>query len=413
VPKSKRNTVMRVKSVVKEGFHRDHGDGAAKGLYLQVSKSPHGVTRSWVFRYTSPVTGKRRWHGLGPADAIGLAKVRERARAAREQVLLGNDPILERQVTRDAKHEAYLREIASTMTFRQCAAEYLAEHKESWSNDKHRAQWVTSLERANAAFGDLGVGAIDVDVIVKFLQPIWRATPETGSRIRQRVEKVLDWATARKFRQGENPARWRGHLEHLLKAKPKAQHHAALPWQELPAFMAELRARDGISARALEFTILTAARTGEAIGATWDEIEGKVWRVSAERMKMKRQHRVPLSGRALAILDALPRMGDYVFPGAITGKPISNMAMLELLKGMNGGGLTVHGFRSTFSDWARERTNYPRDVVEMALAHTIKDKTEAAYRRGDALPKRSRLMQAWADYCASKPVAAEIVPISA
>jgi integrase len=409
-----RNTTMKVKSERRAGFHRDRGDGAAKGLYLQVSKSPNGVTRSWVFRYTSPITGKRRWHGLGPADAIGLSVARERAREARQQVLLGNDPILERQATRNAKREAHLREIASTMTFRQCAAEYLAEHKESWSNEKHRAQWVTSLNRANAKFGDLNVGSIDVDVIMKFLQPIWKATPETGSRIRQRVERVLDWATVRKFREGENPARWRGHLEHLLKAKPKGKHHAALPWQELPAFMAELRARDGISARALELCILTAARTGEIIGARWDEIDGDIWTIPAERMKMGKQHRVPLSDRALAILDSLPRMGDYVFPGGVYGKPISNMAMLELLKGMNGGGLTVHGFRSSFSDWARENTAYPRDIVEMALAHAIKDKSEAAYRRGDALPKRSRLMQAWADYAASTPVeAAEVVPIRA
>jgi integrase len=379
-----------------------------------MSASPKkGVTRSWVFRYVSPITGNRRWMGLGPADVIGLAKARELARAAREQVIDGNDPILERQATRDAKREAHVREIASTMTFRQSADAYLKEHLDVYRNEKHKAQWRSSLDRANKVFGDLNVAAIDVDALIKFIAPIWEVTPETGSRIRGRVEKVLDWATARKFRHGENPARWQGHLEHLLKTRPKAKHHAALPWQELPAFMAELRERDSISARALEFCVLTACRTGEVIGAKWNEIEGDVWMIPAERMKAKREHRVPLSKRAMAIVGVLA--GDasgYIFPGAVAGKPISNMAMLELLKGMNGGGLTVHGFRSTFSDWARESTSYPRDVVEMALAHVVKDKTEAAYRRGDLLPKRRRLMQAWADYCASTPIeAAEAVPI--
>jgi integrase len=414
----KRNTTTAVKSKRQEGFHRDHGDGSVTGLYLQVSKSskkPKGVTKSWVFRYVSPITRKRRWHGLGSADAIGLAKARELARAAREQVALGNDPIEERHATKAARREAHLREIASTMSFKECSDSYLREHLATYTNPKHRQQWVTSLDRANKAFGDLNVASIDVDVIVKFLAPIWEATTESASRIRGRIEKVLDWATARKFRSGENPARWQGHLEHLLKAKPKAKHHAALPFADLPAFMAELRERGSISARALELCILTACRTGEVIGARWEEIEGDVWTVPASRMKAKRAHRVPLSDRALAILGTLPRdSSGFVFPGAVEGKSISNMAMLELLKGMNGGGLTVHGFRSTFSDWARERTNYPRDVVEMALAHAIKDKTEAAYRRGDALPKRVRLMQAWADFCQSTSVeSAEVVPIRA
>ena len=405
---TKRNTTMKVNAMRQPGFHRDHGDGAARGLYLQVSASPAGVTRSWTFRYTSPLTGKRRWAGLGPADAIGLAKARELARAAREQVSLGNDPIEERHATKAARREAHLREVASTMTFAECSASYLREHLSTYRNEKHKAQWASSLARANRAFGDLNVAAIDVDAIVKFLGPVWEATPESASRIRGRVEKVLDWATARKFRSGENPARWQGHLEHLLKAKPKAKHHAALPFADLPAFMAELRERGSISARALELCILTASRTGEVIGARWEEIEGDVWTVPASRMKAKRAHRVPLSSRALAILGTLPRdSSGFVFPGAVEGKPISNMAMLELLKGLNGHGLTVHGFRSTFSDWARENTAYPRDVVEMALAHTIKDKTEAAYRRGDALPKRARLMRAWADYCESTPVESE------
>ena len=402
-------TPITVKQIKTQGFHRDP---QAKNLYLQVSK--FNGSKNWVFRFKSPITGKSRWLGLGGVDAISLAKARELASNARETVALGNDPLIERHTTQNAKREAYARELASRMTFADCASAYLAEHLSTFRNDKHRQQWQSSLDRASKAFGGVAVNDIGVDMIVKFLSPIWQATPESASRIRGRVERVLDWATARQFRLGENPARWRGHLQHLLKARPKVKHHAALPYVELPVFMAELRERQSISARALEFAILTVSRTNETIGARWDEIEGDVWVVPAERMKSGRPHRVPLPRRAREILDALPRdPSGFVFPGPSGGKPLSNMAMLQLLKGMNGGGLTVHGFRSTFKDWSRERSTFAREIVEAALAHVIGDKTEAAYVRGDALAKRGRLMEAWAKFAATPApkAAATVTPI--
>jgi integrase len=406
----KKWTPVTIKQLKARGFHRDP---QARNLYLKITpaerdgvrSTDHGVTRSWVFRYVSPITGKARWLGLGGADAVSLAKARELASNCREAIALGNDPLIERHTAQSEKRSAYARERASRMTFADCATAYLAEHLSTYSNDKHRAQWQSSLDRACKAFGAVPVNDIGVDVITKFLSPIWTATPETGARMRGRVESVLDWASARGFRLGENPARWRGHLEHLLKARPKVKHHAALPYDKLPAFMGELRERQSMSARALEFAILTASRTGEIIGARWDEIEGDVWTIPAERMKAKRPHRVPLSRAARELLDALPRdPSGLVFP-------LSNMAMLQLLKGMNGGGLTVHGFRSTFKDWARERTNFPRELAEAALAHVIGDKTEAAYVRGDALAKRGRMMQSWADYCGSPVIEATVTPI--
>jgi integrase len=375
------------------------------GLLLQIG--PTG-TKSWLFRYQRD--GRERRMGLGGIDTVSLAEARVRARQARQLILDGKDPLELKHEGRKAEQLAQARK----MTFKQCAAEYLAEHSDGWKNAKHRAQWITSIERANRSFGNFDVAEIDVDVLIRFLTPIWRATPETGSRMRGRIEAVLDWATARKFRQGENPARWKGHMEHLLKAKPEAVHHPAMPFVDLPAFMAEVRARDSLSARALELTILAAARTSEVLGARWDEIDLKaaVWTVPAERMKSGREHRVPLSDRAMEILSVLHRdRSGLMFPGAKAGSPLSNMAMLQLLRGMKGNGLTVHGFRSCFSDWARERTNYPRDVVEMALAHRIKDRSERAYRRGDALDKRRRLMRDWSSFCESPVREGSVIPI--
>lgn len=403
----KRLTPLAVAHLSKEGVHRDYGDGAAVGLYVQVTKSARGgYTRSWLYRFASPITGKQRWMGLGPCDAIGLAEARDLARAARRLVKLGVDPIEHRNATIKAEREAALREQASRMTFEACAEAYLGEHLNRYRNAKHQAQWRTSLDRANKAFGGLNVAEIDTPTLVKFLTPIWRATPETGSRIRGRIEKVLDWAKARGFREGENPARWKGHLEHLLSRKPKANHHAAMPFGEIPGFMARLRQRESISARALEFLILTACRSGEVRGATWREIDldSATWTIPAERMKAGREHTVPLSDRAVAILKNLPRCGGYVFPGAREGRPLSDMTLTEMLRGMNGNGYKVHGFRSTFRDWAGDCTAYDREVIEHALAHKLPDKVEAAYRRSSALNKRRKLMEAWAAYCESKPV---------
>ena len=412
-------TALKIKSIRSEGYHRD---AATRGLYLQVShleragmRSPeHGVTKSWVYRYVSPITGKLRMMGLGSADVIDLREARDLAKAARRLVTLGADPIEHRRATIQAEREARLREQASSMTFAECAEAYLAEHLSSFRNDKHKAQWKTSLKRASKAFGKLNIAEIDTPMLLKLLQPIWQDTPETGSRLRGRIEKVADWAKARGFREGENPARWKGHLEHLLRARPKAEHHAAMPFADLPSFMARLRDSASISARALEFAILTAARSNEVRGAAWGEIDldGCTWTIPANRMKAGREHTVPLSDRAVAILRDLPHVGDLVFPGAREGRPLSDMAMTQLLRGMDANGYRVHGFRSSFRDWAGDLTSFDREVIEHALAHKLPDKVEASYRRSSALNKRRKLMDAWASYCEGLPVeGAMVTPI--
>jgi integrase len=300
---------------------------------------------------------------------------------------------------------------AKSTTFKQAAEQYIRAHKEGWRNTKHTAQWDSTLATyVYAEFGSLSVQGIDTALVLKVLEPIWTTKPETAGRVRGRIERILDWAKVRGFRQGDNPARWRGHLDHLLPARAKVRrvkHHAALPYGKLPDFLTSLREQEGIAARALEFTILTAARTGETIGATLDEINlvQRVWTISAGRMKAGREHRVPLSGRALTIIEAMTKArteaDQFLFPGGRTGKPLSNMAMTETLRRMNRSDITVHGFRSTFRDWAAERTNHPSEVVEMALAHAIGNKVEEAYRRGDLFDKRRRLMADWSRYCNS------------
>ena len=305
------------------------------------------------------------------------------------------------------------------MTFAACAERYIASHKVGWRNPKHAAQWPATLGTyVYPVFGSLPVQAVDVGLVMKAIEPIWVQKPETAGRVRGRIERVLDWATARGYRQGENPARWRGHLENLLPKKSKVrrvEHHAALPYVEIGAFMAELRQQEGVPARALEFAILTAARTGEVIGAKWDEIDldERLWTVPAERMKAGKEHRVPLSDVALAIVEERRKIqqDDHIFPGGKAGRPISNMAMLMLLRRMGRGDLTAHGFRSSFRDWAAERTTFPAEVAEMALAHTVSDKVEAAYRRGDLFQKRRYLMEAWAKFCATVKASGQAAPI--
>lgn len=387
-------TARRVEAIKKPGRY---GDG--DGLYLQVSR---WNTKSWVLRYQ--LAGRVREMGLGKLADIGLSDAREGARAARRMVKNGDDPIDRRK----AKIQALRAERAKRLTFKQATDKYIAAHKSGWRNEKHAAQWTATLTTyAYPIIGNLAVSDIDTGHIIKILEPIWATKTDTASRLRGRIESILDWARARRFRDGDNPARWKGHMENLLPAKTKVRqvrHQPAMPFVELPAFIAELKQREGISARALEFTILTAARTGEAINAKWDEIdlERGVWAVPGERTKTGREHRVPLSGRAKAILVGLPRekSSPFVFPGGRVRKPLSNMAMLELLRGMKGKDLTVHGFRSSFRDWAGESTNYPRELAEAALAHVVGDAAEQAYRRGDALEKRRRLMEDWAKYCA-------------
>jgi integrase len=388
---------------LKPGMHADGG-----GVYLQVTKSG---ARTWIFRFM--LRGHAREMGLGPLHTVALAEAREKARECRKLLLEGIDPIEARKAKRAGERLA----AATAMTFQECAASYISAHQAGWRNPKHRAQWPATLEAyVYPVFGSLPVQAIDTGLVTKALEPIWTAKPETASRVRGRVESVLDWATARGYRQGENPARWKGHLDHLLPARSKVrrvEHHAALPYPEMAAFMAELRSQEGIGARALEFAILTAARTGEVIGARWEEIDiaGRLWIVPGARMKASKEHRVPLSSRALAILEEMAaiRRGDFVFPGARAGKPLSNMAFLMLLRRMGRGDLTAHGFRSSFRDWAAESTGFPSEVVEMALAHTVGDKVEAAYRRGDLFQKRRQLMEAWAKHCEARKVPGDVV----
>lgn len=383
-----------------------YGDGG--GLYLQVSNSQ---TKAWVFRYM--MEGRARKMGLGDFELVSLKDARKKRDAAYGLVVDGVDPIDERK----ARKTAQAVEKAKELTFKECAERYIKAHKASWKSEKHAGQWEATLKTyAYPVFGSLPVASVDTGLLLKVIEPIWATKTETASRVRGRIETVLSWAKARGYRHGENPATWRGHVDQLLPRRSQiapVEHHAALPYGELPAFMAKLRARKGVSARALEFTILTAARTGDTIGAKLPEInkDEKLWTVPAARVKgkkgaRKRDHVVPLSKQALAALEDLPVDGEYVFPGGKEGAGLSNAAMSELLKGMHYSPdvATVHGFRSTFKDWCMERTGYGDELSEMALAHTIKDKVKAAYHRGDMRDKRRRLMADWAAYCDGKAV---------
>jgi len=345
--------------------------------------------------------GKRREMGLGGFPDVTLADARAAARKAREQIRLGLDPINEARAAVSANQASRVKDV----TFEQAARAYIAAHEAGWRNAKHAQQWRNTLETyAFPVMGRLVVKDVGLPHILAILEPIWKTKTETATRLRGRLEQILDWATARGYRNGLNPARWRGHLDKLL-ARPsrlaKVRHRPALPYAEISKFMGRLRAAEGMGARALEFAILTAVRSGEVRGATWSEIDliGKVWTIPAVRMKANREHRVPLSPPALALLGTLPRMTgtDQVFPGP-RGGPLSDMTLSAVLRRMKLRAVP-HGFRSTFRDWASERTNYPRDVAEMALAHAIGDKVEAAYRRGDLFEKRGRMMVDWAAFC--------------
>lgn len=387
-----------------------HFVGGVSGLALQVS--PSGA-RSWILRAT--VGTKRRDIGLGGFPDVPLASAKERARMAREQIINGIDPVAERQ----AKKSALIAAEGKTVTFQKAAELFINAKEAEWSNVKHAAQWRATLETyAYPLVGKVLVRDIELHHILEILEPIWTTKTETASRLRGRLASILDWAKGRDYRTGDNPALWRGHLEHQL-AKPskiaKVMHHPALPYIQLGGFMAALRKHEGIGAKALEFTILTATRSGESRKAKWSEIDmnATIWTIPGERMKMKKEHRVPLSPAAITMLKSLPRLDtDLVFPGSKHGSCISDMTMTAILRRM---GLDVvpHGFRSTFRDWAAERTNYPRDVAEMALAHAIGDKVEAAYRRGDLFDKRRRMMTEWAAFCNKVTTSAEVVPINA
>jgi integrase len=356
--------------------------------YLIVSETG---ARKWVLRFTW--RGRAKEMGLGSAASVPLADAREKAASARRKIAQGLNPIDERK--RDG----------GIPTFGEMA-DYVRETLSAgFRNEKHKAQWKSTLETYAAPLRAKPVDTIATDDVLAVLKPIWTTKAETASRLRGRIEKVLDAAKAKGFREGENPARWRGHLDHLLPKPSKLArgHHAAMPYENVAAFIAELREREATAALALEFCILTAARSGEVLGARWSEIDldKKIWTVPPNRMKAGREHRVPLSGRTVSVLKQLAKVkaGDFVFPGQVRSKPLSNMAMEMMLRRMQIENATVHGFRSSFRDWAGNVSSFPREVTETALAHVIGDKAEQAYRRGDALDKRRDLMDAWASYC--------------
>ncbi|WP_146347962.1 tyrosine-type recombinase/integrase [Phaeobacter marinintestinus] len=359
-----------------------HGDG--RGLFLYVK--PSGA-RSWVLRYQ--VQGRRRDLGLGPYPDVSLAMARERASEARRLIVMGDDPITKKQQ-------------AKPKTFRDAALELIESKRPGWKNAKHAAQWTSTLEAyAFPKLGEMQVAKIETADVIAALKPIWAKKPETANRVRQRIEAVVDYASALGIRAGDNPARWRGHLDNLLPKPTKmraVKHHPALPHAEIAAFMATLEQRSGVAARALAYTILTAARSGETRGMTWAEIdlEAGIWTIPAQRMKAGKEHRVPLTDAAIALLGNMRDADSLVFESeAKKGKPISDMTMTAVLRRMGRNDITVHGFRSTFRDWAGETTGFPREVIEAALAHGIKDKAEAAYARSDLFDKRRNLLEAW------------------
>lgn len=365
--------------------------GGVVGLRLRIYDKGY---KYWLLRAT--IAGKVREIGIGPYPEVTLAKARDVASDMRLQIRDGIDPLAERQAARDTLAAA----TAKALTFSDCTDRYLASKGGEFRNDKHRRQWRSSLEQyAGPVIGHLPVDRVELAHVLQVLEPVWRTRTETASRVRGRMEKVLDYATVSGFREGDNPARWRGNLDAILPAPSKlkkVQHHRALPWAEVPAFMRALRHRTGTAAQALQFLVLTAVRSGEVRGATWDEIDmdSGTWTIPAERMKAGRQHVVPLSNAALAVLEGCPTRDGLVFPGQ-RGGMLSDMSLSAVLKRMQVDA-TVHGFRSSFRDWVSETTRYPHEVAEMALAHTIPNATERAYRRGDLLEKRRALMDEWA-----------------
>ncbi len=391
--KAKELSALAVSRLKDEGRY---AVGGVDGLYLRIA----GNSRAWVLRLN--IHGKRCDMGLGPFPEVGLADARDISRAQRRKVRDGDNPLTERRQSR----ATIASERAAVKTFKECAQAYVEANKAGWKNEKHIKQWTSTLETyAYPLIGCLPVASVSIAHVLNILEPIWATKTETASRLRGRIESVLDWAKVRGYRDGENPARWRGHLDKTLPARNKVQkveHHAALPYFEVAKFMADLKKRDGTSARAFELSVLCASRSGEIRNATWAEFDfvDKTWTISANRMKAGREHRIPLSEPAIALLEAMPRIKDseYVFT-APRGGPLSDMALTALLKRMGRLGLTQHGFRSSFRDWAGECTAYPREVIEHALAHQLADKAEAAYQRGDLLVKRRGLMTDWANFC--------------
>ena len=377
------------------------------GLYFRVAP---GGSRGWIFRFQRK--GRTRDAGLGSYPAVGLANARERAARCRQSLAAGVDPI----EAGHAQRQEAERQAARAITFSQCAESFISSHEPGWRHPKHRQQWRNTIQTyAAPIIGNMIVADVEVAVIMRVLEPIWTSKPETASRLRGRLECILDWARVHRLRDGENPARWRGNLDHLLPMKSKIRrvvHHAALPYSQVPAFVAQLRQQTMMAARALEFLLLTATRTSETLNATWDEIDsiGRLWTIPATRMKAHREHRVPLCRRAIEIIDEMAglRRCEFIFPGAKPGRPLSNMALAMLLRRLGCLNTTVHGLRSSFRDWAAEHTAFSGDVAEMALAHSIPGAVERAYRRGDLLDQRRKLMNDWSAFCGVGPVARNI-----
>ena len=390
------NSAKSVEAIKEVGYHT-----CAKGLYLQVSKQG---TKSWLFRYTSPITKKRREMGLGSLDFVSLAEARQLAVDNKRLVIDGKDPIEERKQSQLQKQ----LEQARNLTFREVAEACIQSKSHGWKNAKHAQQWTNSLEAyVFPTLGHLPISEVSTELVLKALDPIWVTKAETASRIRQRIETIWDYGKARNYVSGENPARLKGHLDKILSKTAKVKrvrHFPALPYNEIGSFVKELRTRSGYSALGLEFLILTAARTGEIIGAKWSEIdlEKAVWTIPSERMKAGVEHRVPLSSRAVEILESITsnrNPGEYIFSGWKRNTGLSNNAFLALLKKMERSDITTHGFRSCFRDWAAEEAyQFSNETIELALAHSITNKVEAAYRRGDQLERRRELMSEWGNF---------------
>jgi integrase len=389
-----RLTALAVKNTTKRGIYADGG-----GLYLQVARNG---SRSWILRYR--LGGRRRYCGLGSTLRVTLAEARKRAAEARSVLMAGNDPISLKQGQRTAAHLSAARAV----TFAKAGAQYIDAHRSGWSAKSTQA-WTSSFDQhVYPVIGALPVQEIDTSLVMRVIEPIWTTKTETASRVRARIEAVMDWAATRGFRKGDNPARWDGHLENLLPAKTKVakvEHLDAMPYAALPEFMTRLRGDAGMAAQALEFTILTAARSGEALKADWAEIDfaAKVWTVPAARMKAGVEHKVPLSDAAMTLLGSLPgkRVG-VVFAGTKAGKPVNRSALLLQLRGMGQPNATVHGFRSAFVDWAHETTAFPTEAIELSLAHSVGSAVTKAYRRTDLFDRRRALMAAWAGFCAGQ-----------
>jgi integrase len=398
-----RLTARKVETAKAPGMYADGGS-----LYLRIAP---GGSKQYVFRYIRG--GRLHDMGIGPTHTLSLAEARERATEARRLLLDGIDPLAAKRTRLAAQKAADAR----AMTFADCVKGFIRDNDSSWTNAKHRREWETSLVKyAYPVLGSLPVAAIDTPLVLRVLKLIWGTIPESASRLRGRIENVLGWATVHHYRTGDNPARWGGLLEHALPAVVKGEHHEALPYAEVPDFIAKLRQETSVQAKCLELIVLTGVRLDEGRKATWDEIDfdNRVWTIPKERMKKgTKDHRVPLSAAAAAVLKDVHavRLSDYVFPGARPGKPIGHNMPLKLLNKLTGNGATVHGFRSSFRDFTAERTNFPHEVAEMALAHAIPSAVEKAYRRGDLFEKRRRLMDAWADFCGTPAKTGKVLPL--